>query len=120
MTTRCWLAGFSDRPCDGRLVRAHLISQQVLRRDVWSRRSLMRWSIPGFPDRFDDLVWDPAVWVWACGGPHGNAGHHGMLDHQGIGPIRIPRAAIPERTERFAELVGLGWFLDRTYGRMGE
>lgn len=98
----CWFATFGfmengDRipPCDGRLVRCHLIPKQIIR-------------------RARGKVWDDRAWVWACGGPIGNAGHHGMLDTSKT--LRLPRVAIPDETEEFAAELGLEWWLDRTYG----
>lgn len=82
-------------PCDGELVKCHLIARQLLRRE-------------GAPP------WDGRVWVWACGGPMGNGGHHGMLDHTRT--LKLPRSAIPEHTEAFAMEYGLTWWLTREYG----
>lgn len=99
----CWLATFGvvelgdPMPkCDGRLVRCHLIPKTMLR-DI------------GIAD-----VWDRRVWVWGCGGPMGDSGHHGMLDRSR--KLRLPREAIPPGTEEFALEHGLMWFLDTTYG----
>jgi hypothetical protein len=94
----CWLAGLSDEPCDGRLVRVHLIPQQVIKREV--RRS---------------AALDPRTWVWACGGAVGVSGHHGMLDYART--LRVPRHRLPAALEDFAEETGLGWWLDREYGQ---
>lgn len=86
--------------CCGRLVRAHLIDRQFLRRE-----------------KLDEM--HPDVWVLACGGiGYGNTGHHGLLD-AALGVRRnlvIDRALIPEATERFAEEYGITWWLDRRYG----
>ena len=71
--------------CEGRLIRAHLIDKQELK-----RRGLN-------PD-------DPATWVMACGGPMGNGGHHGMFD--GF-RLRLPASALPERTAEYARHHGL-------------
>jgi hypothetical protein len=104
----CWLGehGRMERgampACDGRLRKAHLIRRQVLEREA--------------PDADP---WDPRVWVFACGGPMGNAGHHGMLD-AGHRLLRIPRDAIPPGTEAFAAEHGLTWWLDREYGPSNE
>jgi hypothetical protein len=84
-------------PCDGRLVRAHLLP-----------RRLIKTLNP-------DLEWDPRGWVWSCGGPMGNGGHHAMLDTSRR--IRVPRDALPVNLEDFAEELGLLWWLDREYGR---
>jgi hypothetical protein len=89
-------------PCDGRLVKAHLIPQQTLLRELPAELSA-------------SLVWDRRVWVLACGGIMGNAGHHGHLDYSKR--IRVPRKQIPAATEEFAQQYDLGWVLDRLYGR---
>lgn len=95
----CWLAQFSDKPCDGKLRKCHLIKQQTIVREIGER-----------------YAWDPAVWVWGCGGPMGPGGHHGMLDYSRT--LRIPRAALPEALEAFAFKHGLDWWLDREYGAL--
>lgn len=98
----CWLGTFGQMEngdtmpeCSGRLVRCHLIPKQLLKREGGGE-------------------WDARSWVWACGGIGGNAGHHGMLDHSRR--LRLPRAAIPARTEQLALELGLIWWLDREYG----
>jgi hypothetical protein len=84
-------------PCEGRLVRCHLLPVQLLKRHhVYD------------PD-------DDRAWVWGCGGLMGASGHHGMFDYAKT--IRIPRSAIPSKTEALAYEVGLIWYLDRTYGK---
>lgn len=92
----CFLAQFSDRPCDGQHRKAHLLPKQLLKREGVH------------------AVWDDRVWVWACGGPMGNGGHHGMLDHSRT--LRIPRQAVPAAVEEAAAEFGLAWWLDREYG----
>jgi hypothetical protein len=86
-------------PCDGRLVKAHLIPKQLLRRE----------RLPLWPDE---------VWVPMCGGISGIGGHHGQLDHSR--KLRIPREALPAPTEAFAAEHNLSWYLDRTYGMREE
>lgn len=103
---RCWLAQFSNMPCDGELVRVHLIPRQLIKREVRPKSLIPM------------VVTDPRSWVWGCGGPMGNGGHHGMLDQSRT--LRIPREAIPERTEELAEEHGWGWWLDREYGEIGD
>ena len=85
----CWLAwaaGYQDehghrlRPCTGELVRAHLIKQQVLLRELPAELSAQ-------------AVGDSRVMVLACGGPMGNAGHHGMFDHSRT--LRVPWRRLP-------------------------
>jgi hypothetical protein len=101
-------------PCDGRLVRAHLIPAQLLKRETNAavRARAMTQATQ------DMLVWDPRAWVWMCGGPTGIGGHHGRLDYSRR--LRIPRHRIPPETEEFAAELGLGWWLDRTYGERTE
>jgi hypothetical protein len=82
------------------LTKAHLINQQELRR---SKRE--------FPD-LD--IWDTRVWVWACGGLTGAAGHHAQFDKAKT--LRLTRDRIPWETEDFAEEYLLEWWLTRTYG----
>jgi hypothetical protein len=96
---RCWFAEtFWDAgPCDGQLVRAHLIKEQTLRREA--------------PDADPK---DPRVWVPACGGPMGNAGHQAMYKPDGFRPV--PRDVLPLELEEFAAEYGLGWYLARIYG----
>jgi hypothetical protein len=82
-------------PCDGSLVRVHLLPKQKIRKaggDPTDRRG----------------------WVWACGGPMGNAGHHGMLDSSKR--LRLARGAIPFAVEQLAAELGLTWWLDKEYG----
>jgi hypothetical protein len=96
-TPGCWVAEHvqNSGPCDGRLVRAHLIPKQLLRRERL-------------------FEWDPRVWVPVCGGPTGIGGHHGQLDHSRT--LRIPREKLPAFVEQFADDNGIGWYLDREYG----
>jgi len=130
----CWLARFGpDVPCDGRLVKAHLIPKQRIKRDfphgAWlypdgtTDKVLLRQRVQLAPNaegaldarwlKQDELVWDERVWVPACGGPTGIGGHHGMLDGRNL---RVPRAALPEGVEAYAAEYGLTWSLDRDYG----
>lgn len=82
-------------PCDGELVRCHLIPRQLLKREGIS--PLVRGS-----------------WVWGCGGHTGTGGHHGMLDSSRT--LRLPRNTLPVETEELALREGLCWYLERTYG----
>ena len=99
---RCFLAqhGVSERgeigPCHGQLIRAHLIAQQVLKRE-------------GHADAIDD----PRSWVPACGGLTGSAGHHGAFDY--ARSIRIPYEKLPAGTIQLADELGLAWYLERNY-----
>lgn len=83
-------------PCHGKLIKAHLIPKQILRRCV-----------------HDPM--DPRSWVWACGGLVGLGGHHGQFD-TGMRGLRLRREAIPPGTEELARELGIEWWLDRSYG----
>lgn len=98
----CFLARVPNAgPCDGRLIRAHLIPRSLLKREFGKTLG-------------SKLAEDPATWVWACGGALGPGGHHGQLDHSRT--LRVPRVMLPRATEDFAAAHGLLWFLDREYG----
>jgi hypothetical protein len=90
----CWLAAFSDYPCEGMLRKVHLIEKQAIRRKG------------GDP-------WDPRSWVWACGGWTGLEGCHGRFD--GF-RFTVPRAALPPEVEDLAEELKMGYYLDRRFG----
>jgi hypothetical protein len=95
----CWFAGLPDAgPCDGRLVRCHLIRRQVLRRELNAAPA---------------VVDDPRCWVWGCGGPTGCSGHHGALDTART--LRVPRDRLPAAFVEFVEELGLGWWAEREY-----
>jgi hypothetical protein len=108
-TTRpeCFLATFGvyERgpmpPCDGRLVRCHLLPRQLIKANCPPRLA-------------EGAIEDPRSWVWGCGGPMGNGGHHGMFDSART--LRIPREALPPSAEALAADLGLLYWLDREYG----
>jgi hypothetical protein len=95
----CWIAEHVvlPGPCDGQLVKAHLIAKQTIKREAQGA----------------DL-WDPRCWVPICGGITGSGGHHGALDYART--IRIPRDALPVAVDEFAAEHGLTWYLERNYG----
>lgn len=104
-------------PCSGLLVRAHLIPQQTLLREIIDPMNRLK-----EPTKFRALrktpeslaiLWDPRVWVWACGGPMGNGAHHGLFDH---GRISLPRQALPDGLVEFAHQYGITWAIERRYG----
>lgn len=117
----CFFADWG--PCDGFLIRAHLIPQQLLRREF--RHGLLledgKWrKADRYEDRYelpwrtaDDLCNDQRTWVVCCGGPQGQAGHHGQLDGY---KLKLVREDLPAAVEEFAEQYGLVWYLDRRYG----
>lgn len=102
MSATCWLAQFRrDVPCEGALIRAHLIPRQLLLRELAAEESAA-------------AIEDRRSWVPACGGIMGNAGHHGMLDTART--LRVPRDDLPRGLEELAAEVGLTWWLEREYG----
>lgn len=94
----CWLAKWGRGPCYGRLVKAHLIPQQTLRKEI-------AYLTP-------EITWDERAWVWACGGIMGNASHHGQFD---AGKIIIPRQDLPIGLLEFAAEHGLMWYVDKHF-----
>jgi hypothetical protein len=98
---RCFFRDLPDAgPCDGRLIKAHLIPRQTLRREL---------------NASPKLIDDPRVWRWCCGGVNGTGGHHGRFDSRGCNPLRIPRHRLPADFLELTEELGLGWWVDRTY-----
>jgi hypothetical protein len=94
---RCFFEGWPDvGPCDGRLIKAHLIKRQTLTREGYGR-----------------LIHDRRTWVPCCGGPQGNAGHHGRLDG---GQLRIPREKLPKGFVDLMGELGLSWCVAKHYG----
>lgn len=112
---RCFFVGRGAGPCSGVLIRAHLIPKQRIRREVITARSTgARWPAnTAQRGELDRILWDPRCWVPMCGGPMGNAGHHGMLDGR---QLEIARADLPGELEEFAQEHGLEWSLERDYG----
>jgi hypothetical protein len=113
MTPTCYLARFSDRPCDGRLISAHLVPRKLLRRQFPKGTTVQRDGEEIFVS-LAEMVLDQRTWVWACGGIMGNSGHHGMLDTSRT--LRVPRWALPAGLEAFAAEVGVEWWVEREYG----
>jgi hypothetical protein len=117
-------------PCDGALIRAHLVPRQLLKREFpegvamfdgeWiSVRELRRRVTPEGRANYRtrtlrDLCDDERSWVPCCGGPLGPGGHHGQLDQSRH--LRIPRADLPADVEEFAAELGLTWWIEREYG----
>jgi hypothetical protein len=97
-------------------VRCHLLPRQVIRREH-PARSIVAASlakqrgIEPPPQPVD--VNDPRSWVWGCGGIMGPGGHHGQFKPDG--PRPIPRDLLPPGLIEFAEELGLGWYIERTY-----
>lgn len=117
--TRCWVAETlpGTGPCDGRLVRAHLISRQWIERQFRLGRSGGRRLSREEREALREMQWDPRVWRFVCGGIAGNGGHHGQLDSSALD---ITRAMLPAELEQYAGEHGLGFALDRLYGLREE
>jgi hypothetical protein len=112
--TQCFLATFDPGPCDGRLVRAHLLPKRIIKREFKA-------DFPHFLGSLEELMWHPDAWRPACGGITGIGGHHGKFDVART--LKVPRWAIPEETETMALMMDaalgrevFGVFLDREYG----
>lgn len=122
----CFLASMpgASPVCEGQLVKCHLIPQRVLKVEIWgervrdAKRGRVRAMGEAFPTKLRDLLWDPRVWVWGCGGIIGSAGHHGQLDFSR--KLKIPRDRLPAELEEFAAVYGLVHYLDREYGERGR
>lgn len=106
----CWFAqNLPDAGvCEGRLVRCHLLPRSLFRREFPQLRRA------GLTVPLYLLLTDPRAWVLGCGGIMGPGGHHGL--YKPDGPRPIPRELIPPDVEEMATELGLGWYLDRTYG----
>lgn len=117
MSDGCWFAralGPSIGPCDGRLVQAHLLPKEKLRREVLPRFDAQtRSSIPTRA-ALSKILWDPRIIVMACGGPMGNGGHHGRFDSWALS---VPREKLPVSVLEFARENGLEWMIDWRFGR---
>lgn len=112
----CFFAGLPGAgECDGPLRVCHLIKKQVITREAFTREHRQRYASDAAAcGALARLVTDERCWVPGCGGPMGNAGHHGAFKPDG--PRGIPRALLPAGLEEFAAELGLGWYLDRTFG----
>ena len=120
----CFFAGRPGAgPCDGSVIRAHLIPKQRIKRERDSALARRRRGEPALPhdeallaSSESALVWSSRCWVPMCGGPMGNGGHHGKFD---AGFLRIARAEVPETVVAFARRHGLEWSLEADYGLEG-
>lgn len=117
----CWFAQFTDVPCDGALVRCHLLTQQRLRTEypegaVWleGRMQALSWfsyerdGLAHLPTAgpviarmsLRELKDDRRTWVHGCGGAMGNGGHHAEFDGY---KLKVPYSAIPPETIAFVD-----------------
>jgi hypothetical protein len=102
----CWFEYLGN--CDGRLVKAHLIPKQRIKRELGYFGGK-----GGYPVAVADAVWDERCWTWMCGGPTGIGGHHGAFDAK---QIRIQPWGLPPSLLEYAQEYGLEWCLERDYG----
>jgi hypothetical protein len=116
--------------CEGRLVKAHLIPKQRIRKEfpggaVFASEGFdlqsFKWrpfdarvayAVIGNPGdggmrSLQDIVWDPRCWRWMCGGPTGLGGHHGAYDAKQIGLDEWP----PDLIE-FLREYGIEWMAE--------
>lgn len=134
MNPGCWVAEHVvlPGPCEGRLQRAHLVPQQLIKRDMGGPTALscdVCGARPGEPCRnlaasgralganrhhearrgaWKGLLWDARCWVPMC------EMHHHALDFKRV--LRIPRDALPAAVEEFAAEYGFTNWLEREYG----
>ena len=120
----CFFAQRDDAgPCLGRLVAAHLLPRQLLRREYrygcveeggrwWPlERGEERHDLPY--RSLDDLIRDPRSVVPMCGGLHAHGGHHGQVVQPPT--LRVAREELPEDFIEYVEELGLLWWIERTY-----
>jgi hypothetical protein len=90
--------------CEGRLVKAHLVPKQTLRREL----VMYRIEEEGEGVDADIVIWDPRCWRPMCGGPTGIGGHHGAYD-----AYQIRLHAWPEDFLEFLREYDIGWMAER-------
>lgn len=107
----CWLAQHSSEPCGGRMTKAHLISKQAIRKEIWNP-ALAEPNLDGFPSCLRHLQDDPRCWVPTCWS------HHQALDIART--LRISREQLPAAVEEYAAQYGVVRLLEREYGYLPE
>jgi hypothetical protein len=95
---RCFFEDWEDvGPCEGRIVKAHLVKRQVLLRE-------------GHPEAIED----PRSWIPVCGGwGYGNAGHHGQMDHSRT--LHLQFSNLPFGFIELMDGIGMSWYVDKHY-----
>lgn len=90
---QCWLKPYDlkARPCAGRMDRAHLIPQQLLKREG-----------------HDDACGDPRSWIPAC------RLHHSNFDNRS--GVIVPWSALPRSFIDLVTELGLMHWTERRYG----
>gem|GEM_PF-4747895 len=135
---KCWLASVGllevaagqlvpvlespQAECQGRIDRCHLIKKSEIKArfplgatldesDAGVFRPVGKgepWAVMTSHIAQDDLISDPHLIVPGC------RRHHHLFDV--ARKLRIPRESIPQATEQWAWMYGMGWWLDREYG----
>jgi hypothetical protein len=108
----CWLARLSEKPCGGAMTKAHILSKQAIRKEIWNPAQAVGDVPESFPATLRELQDDPRCWVPACWA------HHQALDIART--LRITREQLPAAVEDFAAQYGVVWILDREYGERRE
>jgi hypothetical protein len=108
----CWLARLSATPCGGVMTKAHIISKQAIRKEIWNPAQALGDVPESFPATLRELQDDPRCWVPACWA------HHSALDIART--LRIAREQLPAAVEAFAVQYGVVWILEREYGAIRE
>jgi hypothetical protein len=131
----CWFKGLPDAgPCEGRLVKCHLVKQQVLKREGGSSSAISS-RVRSFgtaevsPSRGYGLAGavavagvpvaaaprdDPRTWVWGCGLSRAGRSSRPVQAGRAEG---IPLSLLPEGFTRLMAELGLWWYVERTFNR---
>jgi hypothetical protein len=76
------------------MTKAHLISKQAIRKEIWNQRDELPIARENFPATLRALQDDPRCWVPACWS------HHQALDIART--LRIGREQLPAAAEEYA------------------
>lgn len=121
----CWFYPIpGSGPCEGRLVRCHLIPKQLFRQHfprgayfhdgqwVEAGQAHARLDLPPLatlPYRTRRALQDdPRASVYGCGGMVGLGGHHGAYDGH---KLRVSYSRLPPGARQYARELGLDWWL---------
>jgi hypothetical protein len=106
----CWacvtIAAHEEKKCRFRSMELdahHVLPKQLLKRE-FPRRHVRE---DGSVRTLDDLLMDPRNGLLLA------RYHHDALEAR---MLVVPRSRLPVRVEEFAGELGLGWYLDRTFG----
>lgn len=140
MKAECWFRDLARAgPCEGALVRCHLIDQQEMRKRFpkgavkidgrWFSVQRLRRPDPEMSElahliddepvrrTLEELQADERSFVPGCGGLVGLSGHHGRFDFAAHDRSRliVPRSMLPAETIEYAAELELTPWLERTY-----